>query len=68
MNRRSLPSRGPDLSSRRTVEDAIESTKRNHDLTWEEAAKCASEKSAKWRRSRRRRSSTDEIDDERHPH
>ena len=54
MNKRSLHVRGDDLSSRRVVEDAIESAKSGQDLTWEEAAKRSCSVSVKWSRRPRR--------------
>jgi hypothetical protein len=59
MNRRLLRARGADLSSRRTAEDAIDSSKRNHNLTWEEAAKRTANESVKWSRKPRRRAAAD---------
>lgn len=62
MNKRSLHIRGADLSSRRVVEDAIESAKSGQDLTWEEAAKRPFADSPKrYRRPRRRSADKDDA-------
>jgi hypothetical protein len=63
MNKRSLQGRGADLSSRRAVEEAIQSTKDERDLTWEESAKRSAYKTQKWRRQR---SLDDENKERRH--
>jgi hypothetical protein len=67
MNKRTaLQATRADLSSRRSAEDAIESTKQDRDLTWEEAARRADRAAVqKWDR-RAARHSEDESD-KRHP-
>jgi hypothetical protein len=70
MNKRSLQAREANLSSRRAAEDAIESSKNDQNVTWEEAAKRTVRKPGKWRRQSRGRSAADAeaTDESEHGH